>query len=848
MRDKNNYRQQIRFFIRVILPGIMAFFLFAALIMGILIPGFEKAMMERKQETTRELTRSAWSILEHYNRLERSGEMSREEAMTSARNAVKELRYGDESKDYFWITDRKPRMIMHPYRPDLDGQDLGEFRDPDGKALFVEMVEVTDRSGEGFVDYRWQWKDDSLRIVPKLSYVTLFKPWDWIIGTGIYVEDVKTGIRQMEKQAVLISGSIGLLIILLLVIITRQSHRIELRRRKAEYELRESRERYKALAEAASEGVMIWSNQGIHANRTLTAWTGFTDEELASKNPGGLITGSGIEKFTDPAYLYEELSNRMISDCSLCCKDGTVKNIHADFSRILISGDPAVLMVARPVQVSHEPAAVPFGDQLIETSETAFFRATYGKRSRFLSANPAMTRLIGYHSQEEAESSPVDRIFGDPDEYRMFSSLIETAGQSEDLVVRIRRKDGSESWVLMNARVREDIPGERWIEGMAEPLAFAGSGVRDSGSPLQNLDIAVLAADGSLQDCRDLQDLQDAWTGLPENIIKRISIAGTEDALREEYQRSVSLAGSLIKGDLDPVRTVHFISWVADAICRKVVELAIGQSGPPPAAFAVMQLGSAGRGEQTLATDQDNALIYEDVPADKEDLAREYFLQLGSTINYFLAETGYHYCQGRVMAGNPKWCQPLSQWKDYFLNWTRNPGPDELLEISIFFDFEFAAGQEELVGSLREFIRNQLKANDIFFLHMANAWKPFAPGRMHAGSEINLKKILMPITGLVRMYAMKHGIAGPGTPGKIIGLYKSGVFSKEMLRGLLQAWKLLMKLRLASQHGDLVAGREPGNALDPGLLDPVQEYLLGKAIRSIEDLMLMAANEFNAGV
>jgi signal transduction histidine kinase len=202
-------KSRIRFFIRVILPGILTFLLFTALILGYLIPGFEAAMMERKQETIRELTRTAWSILEHYHRLESAGEISREEAKAHTRDAIRELRYGDESKDYFWITDRQPVMIMHPYRPDLDGRDLSDFRDPDGKAMFVEFVRATNASGEGFVDYRWQWKDDSLRIVPKLSYVRLFQPWDWIIGTGIYIEDVREEIRRMETRAILISGGIG---------------------------------------------------------------------------------------------------------------------------------------------------------------------------------------------------------------------------------------------------------------------------------------------------------------------------------------------------------------------------------------------------------------------------------------------------------------------------------------------------------------------------------------------------------------------------------------------------------------------------------------------------------------
>ena len=109
------------------------------------------------------------------------------------------MRYGPESKDYFWINDMQPRLIMHPYRTDLEGKDIAGFTDPSGKHLFVEVVRTVKNSGAGYVDYQWQWKDDPDRIVPKISYVKGFDPWGWIIGTGIYVEDVHTEIAAITR-------------------------------------------------------------------------------------------------------------------------------------------------------------------------------------------------------------------------------------------------------------------------------------------------------------------------------------------------------------------------------------------------------------------------------------------------------------------------------------------------------------------------------------------------------------------------------------------------------------------------------------------------------------------------
>ncbi len=82
-------------------------------------------------------------------------------------------------------------MVMHPYRTDLNGQDLAGFSDPRGVPIFVEFADLVQREGQGYVDYVWQWQDDPERLEPKESYVKGFEPWGWIIGTGIYIDDVR---------------------------------------------------------------------------------------------------------------------------------------------------------------------------------------------------------------------------------------------------------------------------------------------------------------------------------------------------------------------------------------------------------------------------------------------------------------------------------------------------------------------------------------------------------------------------------------------------------------------------------------------------------------------------------
>jgi methyl-accepting chemotaxis protein len=115
------------------------------------------------------------------------------EARLQANSAavIENLRYGPENKDYFWINDTQPVMIMHPYKPQLNGKNLSASKDPNGKKLFVEMVKVCEEKGEGFVDYHWP-KYGADQPQPKVSYVKLFKKWNWIIGTGVYMDDIET--------------------------------------------------------------------------------------------------------------------------------------------------------------------------------------------------------------------------------------------------------------------------------------------------------------------------------------------------------------------------------------------------------------------------------------------------------------------------------------------------------------------------------------------------------------------------------------------------------------------------------------------------------------------------------
>ncbi len=159
------------------------------------LPMTYKKLMEVKKENAANVVRIACSIVAEYDKRIAKGEFTPEEGKRRAIERIRNFRYENDGKGYVWINDIEPRMIMHPMKPELDGKNLSDYRDPRGKAIFVEFARVAKDKGHGFVEYLWPKPGES-EPKPKLSFVNIYKPWGWVIGSGIYIDDVTRTVTE----------------------------------------------------------------------------------------------------------------------------------------------------------------------------------------------------------------------------------------------------------------------------------------------------------------------------------------------------------------------------------------------------------------------------------------------------------------------------------------------------------------------------------------------------------------------------------------------------------------------------------------------------------------------------
>jgi methyl-accepting chemotaxis protein len=176
------------------------------------------SLMQQKQIELKHLAELALGIVKEEHAASQKGDIAAADAQKRAMARVAALRYGNN--DYFWINDMQPRMVMHPMKPEMNGNDLSTNKDPNGKALFVDFVNVVKKDGAGFVPYEWP-KPGFNQPQPKLSYVVGFAPWNWVIGTGVYIDDLNAQTWASTQRSLIAAGLILVLALAVSMFVAR---------------------------------------------------------------------------------------------------------------------------------------------------------------------------------------------------------------------------------------------------------------------------------------------------------------------------------------------------------------------------------------------------------------------------------------------------------------------------------------------------------------------------------------------------------------------------------------------------------------------------------------------------
>ncbi|MBK7868819.1 MAG: PAS domain S-box protein [Ignavibacteriales bacterium] len=812
------------------------------------------------------------------------------------------------------------------------------------------MVDLVNLSSEGFVDYMWQWKDDSTRIVPKLSHVKKFEQWGWVIGTGIYLEDVREEVKELESNIITISILITLLSSSFLFFMAFMSYKSEKKRAVAEEELKESREKYRMLVETSGEGlIMILENDQVYFNKTIYTILGYEYEEIDLRleeifpvPPASKIFDFKSQRFIKSSETTEQF------ECKIQNKGGEFIDIFLNISQIVFISSPGIVLsikdISRHKEIEEE---LDFSREkylaLTNRLTIGVLRTANGDKLHISEINPAGVNLLGASSNQELINSSLFDYFVDSSICASIITDLNSTGFVKNVPVQLKQTEGKIITVSLSLVASKSLNGEPvMIDGIIEDITEQQRTDRDKSELIHDLQSSVLPLfqkishfikkipvcgydepvdraieimngnnSGSLLILSEKKEAIGIFTEhdliervldkegtLKEPVFKYMSspvykiqsdcsiiealnlfrkkkikrlivqsgnkyegyissdeifeasysnflffIKNIEDATNIEQiilskNRLQILISGLVESNSNAHNITNFITLIANTVNNRIIEIAIKESGEPPVKFAFLTMGSVGREEQTLATDQDNAIVFEDVSDDLLISTRNYFLLLGEKISNYLALCGYEFCPGLIMAKNEKWVQPFSVWKKYFTEWITESSPQNLLDIKIFFDLRPVYGDLDLGKKLQEHFYFAAISYRPFFIFMCGSVKnnSLPESMMKLKSNPDIKLLLLPVVDFARIYAIKYKFQDQNTFKRLELIYSQGLISYTLYKNIVYFYNYLMNLRLKHQIECIEANLEISNKVPLQSLTETDLLLLKRYFDVLEEL------------
>ncbi|MEE8416062.1 MAG: putative nucleotidyltransferase substrate binding domain-containing protein [Desulfobacterales bacterium] len=360
-------------------------------------------------------------------------------------------------------------------------------------------------------------------------------------------------------------------------------------------------------------------------------------------------------------------------------------------------------------------------------------------------------------------------------------------------------------------------------------------------------------------------DLQIETGSSPVQLIGEIERSASLDALIDMRPKIDRVLEMMLRQGGPVKQLVALVTHLNDRLALRILKLVEREMereglGKPPVPYAWIAFGSEGRMEQTLHTDQDNALFFSNASAGNEAENKRWFLRFSERVVVCLVRSGIPRCPGSVMASNPKWCQPEKRWQDRFLGWITDPNPNTLLIASIFFDFRPIYAGTEFPYILQDQVLQAIQKNQLFLRFMAkNALSNRPPLSLlkrfvveksgEHKNKIDLKmKGLTPVVDAARVLSLALGIKSRNTLDRLAEINRRGVIDKDFHADLREAYEFIVYLQISRHLAALATEEEPDNFIDPVSLNGLQRKMLKESFAVINRLQETIEFRFNTRV
>ena len=341
----------------------------------------------------------------------------------------------------------------------------------------------------------------------------------------------------------------------------------------------------------------------------------------------------------------------------------------------------------------------------------------------------------------------------------------------------------------------------------------------------------------------------------PSVLMKAIQRSNSSKELKRIREKMMVLLKGYIMQNIPLTHTSKIFFELNDATIKRIIERCLlKMKSAPPVNFAWMSIGSQGRKEQLLHTDQDNALIFEDVPKDQIENVRNYFLQFSKKVNKRLNTIGFVFCDADMMAKNPRWCLSLEEWKTQFSDWTVHTGNDEILLSSIFFDFDISYGDASLTNDLGDHLLEIVKDNHLFLSKLAtNALRSASPlgffrqfllesNGLHKDFFDLKKRAIMPMVDAGRVLALSYQIKTlKNTSERFERLAELVPENRELYLSCSYAYKALLKFK--TKHG--LINNDNGRFIKLETMTKEEKMKLKRCFKAVNNVQEVIKLKFN---